>query len=264
MDDAETTGCRRKSWSHAGWCARFQLARGFPKLTVFENLMLYGARQPGEGLLRTRCCAARARRRAKPSSPSAPSAIARRLQLDRVLDNPVTALSGGQKKLLEIGRALMAEPKIILLDEPMAGVNPTLADEIAEHLNALNRDGITICLIEHDMEMIARLCDRSSSWPRARRWPRARSTRSRPTPRVQEAYLGTAALSAARSARVEGVVAGYGAAERDPQGRRSASSRARSSRSSAPTAPASRRCSRPSPACSRRSRAAIVLQRHAT
>ncbi|WP_164125685.1 ATP-binding cassette domain-containing protein, partial [Stenotrophomonas maltophilia] len=71
----------------------------------------------------------------------------------------VTALSGGQKKLVEIGRALMADPKLILLDEPMAGVNPSLTEEIAGHLVALNRDGITICLIEHDMGLIKRLCD---------------------------------------------------------------------------------------------------------
>ncbi len=63
-------------------------------------------------------------------------------------------LSGGQKKLVEIGRALMAEPKILLLDEPMAGVNPSLTEQIAEHLVALNRGGLTICLIEHDMALI--------------------------------------------------------------------------------------------------------------
>ncbi|MFX6201784.1 ATP-binding cassette domain-containing protein, partial [Acinetobacter baumannii] len=73
--------------------------------------------------------------------------IARRLRLDHVIDNPVTALSGGPKKLVEIGRALMAAPKRILLDEPMAGVNPSLTEEIASHLVALNREGITICLI---------------------------------------------------------------------------------------------------------------------
>ncbi len=70
----------------------------------------------------------------------------------------MTALSGGQKKLLEIGRALMSEPRMILLDEPMAGVNPTLVNEIGDHLTAINREGIGILLIEHDMALIRRLC----------------------------------------------------------------------------------------------------------
>jgi branched-chain amino acid transport system ATP-binding protein/neutral amino acid transport system ATP-binding protein len=76
-----------------------------------------------------------------------------------VIRNPASDLSGGQKKLLEIGRALMTEPKLILLDEPVAGVNPTLAKEIGTHLKTLIADGITILLIEHHMDMVARLCD---------------------------------------------------------------------------------------------------------
>ena len=86
-------------------------------------------------------------------------ATARFLRLDHLIDNPATALSGGQKKLLEIGRALMAEPRLVLLDEPIAGVNPTLQNEIGERLLELPRRGITVLLIEHDMDFIARLCD---------------------------------------------------------------------------------------------------------
>ncbi len=143
--------------------ARLSQAQRFPA----SDALWRGAagREPAGRLLRLR---ARAKRREAELAERA-HGIARRLRLDHVLDNPVTALSGGQKKLVEIGRALMAEPKVLLLDEPMAGVNPTLADQIAEHLTSLNRDGLTICLIEHDMALIKRLCaSRHRAWPKAR------------------------------------------------------------------------------------------------
>ena len=90
--------------------------------------MLYGRDQPGETLWQAICGTGAARAARGRAAPSALRESARFLTLDHVIDNPATALSGGQKKLLEIGRALMAEPKLVLLDEPTAGVNPTLAE----------------------------------------------------------------------------------------------------------------------------------------
>lgn len=140
-----------------GLARTFQLARGFPKLTVFQHLMLHGQAQAGENLWNALVGTAATRRHEEALAERA-LGIARRLRLDRVIDNRVTALSGGQKKLLEIGRALMSEPRMILLDEPMAGVNPSLVNEIGDHLTAINNEGITILLIEHDMALIRRLC----------------------------------------------------------------------------------------------------------
>jgi branched-chain amino acid transport system ATP-binding protein len=140
-----------------GMVRTFQLARGFPKLTVFQHFMLYGRDQPGEALAAAIMGSGRSRRREAELAERA-FAIARRLRLDHVLDNAVLALSGGQKKLVEIGRALMAEPRLILFDEPMAGVNPSLAEAIATHLWDLSQTGITLLLIEHDMALIKRLC----------------------------------------------------------------------------------------------------------
>ena len=144
--------------SRSGLVRSFQLARGCPRMTVFEHLMLYGPRQAGEGMVRALTNPGAVRRQEQALRERAYE-IAKRLRLDHVLDNLVTDLSGGQKKLLEIGRVLLAEPKMILLDEPMAGVNPTLVGEIADQLAAISEAGMTILLIEHEMELIERLCD---------------------------------------------------------------------------------------------------------
>jgi ABC-type branched-subunit amino acid transport system ATPase component len=118
------------------------------------------------------------------------AATAERLNLTRVLDNKAAALSGGQKKLLEIGRALMAEPKLILLDEPTAGVNPTLARDIGERLREIAADGITLLLIEHQMDMIARLCDHVIVMAEGRRLTEGSFEQVAADATVQGAYMG--------------------------------------------------------------------------
>ena len=189
VDAVDATGLPPERLVARGLVRSFQLARGFPKLSVFQHLMLYGKAQPGEGLFAA-LLGARAARKREDELAERAFAIATRLKLSAVLDNPVTALSGGQKKLLEIGRALMAQPRIMLLDEPMAGVNPTLADEIAVHLAALNREGITICLIEHDMALIRRLCDPVIVIAEGKTLTEGSFDQVAADPRVQEAYLG--------------------------------------------------------------------------
>ncbi|WP_159587164.1 ABC transporter ATP-binding protein [Chelativorans xinjiangense] len=186
----DVTGLKPHLLVRRGLVRTFQLARGFPKLSVFQHLMLYGLDQPGEMLAAALFSSSAARKREQELSEKALE-TARRLRLGHVIDNPVTALSGGQKKLVEIGRALMADPKIILLDEPMAGVNPSLADEIAEHLVALNGDGITICLIEHDMALIKRLCDPVVVLAEGKTLMEGTFDEVASDAEVQEAYLGT-------------------------------------------------------------------------
>ncbi|WP_342362190.1 ABC transporter ATP-binding protein [Terrarubrum flagellatum] len=186
---ADITGHAPDALVAAGLVRTFQLARGFPKLTVFDHLMLYGPAQPGERFAAGLFGSTDARRRESELSDKALT-LARRLKLDAVLANPVTALSGGQKKLLEIGRALMAEPKLILLDEPMAGVNPTLAGAIAEHLQSIRADGVTIALIEHDMGLVARLCDKVYVMAEGRKLAEGAFAEIAANPDVQDAYLG--------------------------------------------------------------------------
>ncbi len=110
LDGTDITGASPRERVERGLVRTFQLARGFPKLTVFQHLMLYGQRHPGEGLLASLTGNRMARRHEHELAAEA-LAVAARLRLSHVIDNPVTALSGGQKKLLEIGRALMAKPR---------------------------------------------------------------------------------------------------------------------------------------------------------
>lgn len=158
-------------------------------MTVFEHLMLYGPRQTGEGMVRALTNPGLVRRQEQDLRERAYE-IARRLRLDRVLDNLVTDLSGGQKKLLEIGRVLLADPKMILLDEPMAGVNPTLVGEIAEQLTIISESGVTILLIEHEMELIERLCDDVVVMAEGKFLTRGSFDEVTADRRVQESYLG--------------------------------------------------------------------------
>jgi ABC-type branched-subunit amino acid transport system ATPase component len=190
FENTDITRWRPDRITRHGLVRTFQIARGFLRLTVLENLLLYGPNQPGEGVLAAVLRPPSIKAREAELYERA-IAIATRLNLTRVLDNKAAELSGGQKKLLEIGRALMAEPKLILLDEPIAGVNPTLAREIGETLRELVGDGITLLLIEHQMDMIARLCDHVIVLAEGKRLAEGTFEEMIADSRVQEAYMGS-------------------------------------------------------------------------
>lgn len=189
FDGHDITRLRPDKITALGLVRTFQIARGLPRLSVFDNLLLYGSHQPGEGLRHALLNTAASKAREEELSERA-LGIARRLNLMHVISNPASALSGGQKKLLEIGRALMTEPKLVLLDEPVAGVNPTLAREIGEHLKSLASENITILLIEHHMDMVARLCDRVIVMAEGRHLFAGTFDEVAHNPTVQEAYMG--------------------------------------------------------------------------
>ena len=172
-----------------GLVRTFQIARGFPRLSVLDNLLLYGGHQPGERL-RHAVLASVATRRREAELRERAIVIAARLNLTRVLYDRAADLSGGQKKLLEIGRALMAEPKLLLLDEPVAGVNPSLAREIGEHLRRLVTEGISVLLIEHHMDTIASICDPVIVMAEGRHLRQGSFAELAEDPVVQEAYMG--------------------------------------------------------------------------
>ena len=116
--------------------------------------------------------------------------VAGKLTLTEVLDNRADEISGGQKKLLELGRVLMTSPRMILLDEPVAGVNPTLADALADHLRSLQDEGYTLLVIEHNMNMIAKLCDPVIVLAEGRTLADGSFEQIAADIRVQEAYMG--------------------------------------------------------------------------
>src|SRR5690554_6616719 len=175
---------------HRGLVRTFQIPHEFHRLTVLENLMMVPAGQPGEHLFanwfewkRVRAHEARVRERALATLDF--------LELTHVADELAGHLSGGQKKLLELGRTMMTEARLVLLDEPAAGVNRTLLRKLEEKIEVLNRErGYTFILIEHDMEMIARLCGRVTCMAEGRVLVEGRFAEVRNDPRVLEAYLG--------------------------------------------------------------------------
>lgn len=189
FDGTDITGWRPEQISQRGLVRTFQIARGFPKLTVLETLLLHGDAQPGEDVLAALFSPARSRARERELIERA-RAVAAQLNLTTVLENMSSDLSGGQKKLLEIGRALMGRPKLIMLDEPVAGVNPALASEIADRIVELRETGLTFLIVEHDMDIVAQLCDPVIVMAAGARLTEGSFDQIVADHRVQDAYLG--------------------------------------------------------------------------
>lgn len=142
-----------------GLSRTFQLAHEFSRMTVIENLMVSARNEIGENIFNAVFRPARCLEQERQAFEKAQQTLAF-LEIDHLAYELAGNLSGGQKKLLELGRALMQEPRIILLDEIGAGVNRTLLGKIADKIKQLNEDrGYTFCLIEHDLDFVARLCD---------------------------------------------------------------------------------------------------------
>lgn len=136
----------------------FQISSEFPRLTVLENLLVAVPHQRGESLGNA-VFRRRAWWRQERESLARARSLLERFGIAEKEDEYAGNLSGGQKRLLELSRALMAEPTILLLDEPMAGVNPTLARRIEEHLLELRDQGLTMLMVEHELSVVERVCD---------------------------------------------------------------------------------------------------------
>jgi branched-chain amino acid transport system ATP-binding protein len=143
----------------AGLGRTFQIPRPFAGMTLIENVMLGAQRQTGERLWPNWLAPRRVAREERESFAKAMELL-KFVTLDGLAKQPARVLSGGQRKLLEIARALMAEPSLLLLDEPAAGVNPSLLNVIVERIVEINRRGVALVIIEHNMDVIVRLCGR--------------------------------------------------------------------------------------------------------
>ena len=140
-----------------GMIRTFQLTKALSLLTVIENMRLGAQKQPGESFL-TALIRPLWIRREKQITDAA-DILLKRFKLDAKREDYAASLSGGQRKLLEMARALMSEPKLIMLDEPMAGVNPALTQSLLDHIKDLKSNGTTVLFVEHDMHMVRHISD---------------------------------------------------------------------------------------------------------
>jgi branched-chain amino acid transport system ATP-binding protein len=140
-----------------GMVRTFQLTKALSKLTVVDNMRLAAPRQRGESLWAA--VAAPLWRGQEVAITDRAMVLLRRFNLERVAHDFAGTLSGGQRKLLEMARALMAEPRMVMLDEPMAGVNPALAQTLLDHVRSLRDEGMTVVFVEHDMDVVRHIAD---------------------------------------------------------------------------------------------------------
>lgn len=168
----DVTGKRPNELSKRGMGRTFQIAKPFGRLSVYENMLVPNVSyEPSEKDKRI-------------------WTLLEELKLSHVAENRADEISGGQKKLLELARVLMLDPKLILLDEPAAGVNPALMDEIMEEIKRINSEGTAILVIEHDMSVIDELCERVVVMNAGQNIMTGTFDEIRLDDRVRDAYLG--------------------------------------------------------------------------
>jgi branched-chain amino acid transport system ATP-binding protein len=158
FEGQDVTGLPSHKIARRGIIRTFQLSAEFSKLTVLENLLVAAPAQKGESLLGAELGRAYWGRDEASLVEVARDVLARFAMTPK--ENELAGnLSGGQKRLLEIMRALMSKPKMLLLDEPFAGVNPTLAREIEQYLLDLRAEGLSMIMVEHELSVVERVCD---------------------------------------------------------------------------------------------------------
>jgi branched-chain amino acid transport system ATP-binding protein len=204
MDGEDITGLAPHELFARGLLRTFQIAHEFPSLTVRENLMMVPGGQSGERLwdawFRRGAIAAEDRALAEKAD-----GVLKFLTLTHLADERAGNLSGGQKKLLELGRTMMVDAKIVFLDEVGAGVNRTLLGTIADAILRLNAErGYTFCVIEHDMDFIAKLCDPVIVMAEGRVLAKGTAQEVRDNEHVIEAYLGRGQKNARKAAQAAG------------------------------------------------------------
>ncbi len=172
-----------------GLARTFQVPRPFADLSVRENLMAAAPGQPGEHVLSLLLRPVAVRRRETAVGTQA-DALLDFLGLSHVASNRASALSGGQQKLLELGRALMTDPRYVLLDEPYAGVNPVLIEEISARIRVLAQRGTGFLIVEHNLPALSRLADRMLVMDRGRLIASGTPDVVLADHAVQDAYIG--------------------------------------------------------------------------
>ncbi len=190
LDDEEITGLKPHQLFARGLLRTFQIAHEFARLSVIENLMMVPALQSGENLINAWFRRAQVEREEQAIHDKAMQVIDF-LNLEHIADELAGNLSGGQKKLLELGRTMMVDAKVVFLDEVGAGVNRTLLREIGDAIIKLNQEqNYTFCMIEHDMDFISRLCDPVICMAEGKVLAEGTADQVKNNEEVIEAYLG--------------------------------------------------------------------------
>jgi branched-chain amino acid transport system ATP-binding protein len=189
LDGHDITHLPPHARAQHGIARTFQVPREFANLDVRANLMAAAPDQSGERLTRLFTQAARIRREEAVIGAKAEE-VAAFLKLTKVLDVAAGSLSGGQKKLLEMGRALMTDPRLMLLDEPFAGVNPVLIAEIMQRIGELHGRGMGFLIIEHDLASLSQLVGTLHVMDRGRLLASGAPGEVLARADVREAYLG--------------------------------------------------------------------------
>lgn len=191
LDGGDITALSANQRFHKGLLRTFQIAHEFSQMSALENLMMVPPHQAGERLFNTWFKPARVREEEAAVRKRALEVI-EFVGLHHVRNELAGNLSGGQKKLLELGRTMMTDAKVVLLDEIAAGVNRTLLGDLISNIERLNRElGYTFLVIEHDMDMIARLCDPVIVLAQGSVMVEGHIQDIQNNPEVIEAYFGT-------------------------------------------------------------------------
>ncbi|MEM7068536.1 MAG: ABC transporter ATP-binding protein [Pseudomonadota bacterium] len=191
LDGEDITGLTPHELFAQGLLRTFQIAHEFSTLTVRENLMMVPGSQAGESLVQTWTNPKGVKEQEEEIRAKANEVI-EFLEIPHVADELAGNLSGGQKKLLELGRTMMVDAKIVFLDEVGAGVNRTLLNTIGDAILRLNKErGYTFCMIEHDMDFISRLCDPVICMAEGKVLAQGTAEEVKSNEEVIEAYLGT-------------------------------------------------------------------------
>ena len=190
LDGENVTGLKPHILFSKGLLRTFQIAHEFQSLSVLDNLMMVPSLQVGESLMGAWFMREKMFRQEAEIRGKAEEVISF-LNMGRHANEFAGNLSGGQKKLLELGRTMMVSPKIVILDEVGAGVNRTLLNEIGDTILNMNRErGFTFCMIEHDMDFISRLCDPVVVMAEGKILAQGRADEIKANEDVIEAYLG--------------------------------------------------------------------------
>jgi len=191
FDGTDVTGYRPSRVATRGLVRSFQIARELSEMSVLENVMLAPKAQLGEQLYRSVLPVLRSRVETQEIELRERAwETLEFFEIDHLATENAGNLSGGQRKLLEMARVLMTDPEMILLDEPLAGVNPTLERKLIERLHELKEDGYTFLFVEHDMDIVMNNCDPIVVMHQGKKLAEGDAETIQNDDRVLEAYLG--------------------------------------------------------------------------